>query len=72
MGVVSFVPGFGWIVGALYYITDPIVKKTIEKGIGEHAGEAVDMTIKVSNTLSDQFKVGLSNLESYLRSLRPR
>jgi hypothetical protein len=57
MGVVSFLPGFGWITG---------------KGIGEHAGEAIDMTIKVSNTLSDQFKAGLSNLESYIRSLRPR
>lgn len=72
MGVVSFVPGFGWVVGALYYIADPIVKKTTGKGIGEHAGEAVDMTIKVSNTLTDKFTAGLANLESYLRSLRPR
>jgi len=73
VGLASFaVPGIGWAIGAVYFIGDAALKHYTGKGIGEHIGDGVEATKKVSKSLGDQFINGLSNLESWLRSWRPR
>ena len=72
IGLVSLtVPGVGWIIGAAYFLADPIVKDLTGKGIGEHIGDGVKATREVSGSMFDQFKRGIANLESYLRSAMP-
>lgn len=73
VGLASFsVPGIGWVIGAVCFIADPIVKKTIGKGIGEHVGDAVNATSEGSKSIFNTLQNGLSNVESYFRRTIPR
>lgn len=36
IGVISFAPGWGWIVGGIYFIGNAALKETTGKDLGEH------------------------------------
>jgi RHS repeat-associated protein len=63
----AFIPGVGWVIGAVYFIADPIVTKATGKPIGEHIGDLYHNTTNGINSLYNNFVSGLSNLESSLR-----
>ena len=74
MGGASLIPGVGWVIGAVYFLADPIVKKTTGKNIGHHVGDAANYVGEVSgktlNFVSSTWKTfisGFSNLEHRLR-----
>jgi len=41
MGIVSFVPGWGWIVGGVYFIGNATVEAATGKNIGQHIDELI-------------------------------
>jgi len=63
----AFIPGVGWIIGAAYFIADPIVRHYTGKGIGENIGDASTGAVHKFSSIWDTLKSGLSNLESSLR-----
>jgi len=65
------VPGVGWIIGAAYFLADPLVKHLTGKGIGEHIGDGVNLIKDGSNSIINQIKNGISNLEWHLRGFVP-
>jgi hypothetical protein len=66
MGGTAFIPGVGWILGATYFIADPLVKHYIGKGIGENVGEATNKTVSTFSSMWSTLTSGLSNLEYVL------
>jgi hypothetical protein len=73
MGGTAFILGVGWILGAAYYIADPIVTNLTGKSIGAHVGDATKSGVRSFNngmsTISSMWNsltLGLSNLESTL------
>jgi RHS repeat-associated protein len=75
IGGVSLIPGIGWVVGAVYFLADPVVKKATGKNIGYHVGDAAnyvgDVPSKTSNFVSSTWNTlvsGISNLEYQLRN----
>ena len=63
MGTASLIPGVGWVIGAAYFIADPIVKSTTGKHIGEHLGESVNNTTSFFKNLWNTITSGIVNLE---------
>lgn len=61
------IPGVGWVIGAVYFIADPIVTKVTGKGIGEHIGDGVDNTRRTVVSMYEKFVGGFSSLESQLK-----
>jgi len=80
VGGLTLIPGVGWIIGAAYFIADPIVKHYTGKGIGEHVGDAVHYTVEEADkaispvrAMWNSFTLQLANIESALSSgWRPR
>jgi RHS repeat-associated protein len=73
VGTAAFIPGIGWIIGAAYFLADPIVKQYTGKSIGEHVGDATNNTKSTFSSMWSIFISGLSNLESSLKKgLVPR
>jgi len=68
MGGASFIPGVGWIVGGLYFLTNTIVQQTTDKSIGEHIGNTANGLVKTYNSIASW----LSSVESALHHWRPR
>ncbi len=67
MGGAAFVPGVGWIIGGLYYLSNTIIQHTTGKSIGEHLGDATNGTIKTYNNVVNW----LDRVESALGHWRP-
>jgi hypothetical protein len=63
MGGTAFIPGVGWILGAVYFIADPIVKHYTGKSIGENVGEAINKAASTFTSMWSTFTSGLLNLE---------
>ena len=42
MGAISFVPGWGWIAGGIYFGADIVTKLSTGKSIGEHLDAAIE------------------------------
>ncbi len=63
----AFIPGIGWIIGAAYFLADPIITRYTGKHIGEHIGDATNQTIDAFSSIWDNIKSGFSNMESALR-----
>lgn len=55
-GISLKVPVVSWVIGAVYFIGDPIVTRITRKGIAEYFGDAVDTSVEtykeVTNWLS--------------------
>lgn len=66
MGGTAFIPRVGWILGAAYYIADPIGKHYTGKSIGENAGEGTNRAVSAFSSMWRTLTSGLSNLESTL------
>jgi RHS repeat-associated protein len=70
MGLAAFLPGVGWIMGAVYFVADPLVTRFTGKSIGDHFGDAWHETVKDIKQLPskwDQFTLQIANWESGLR-----
>lgn len=65
------VPGVGWVIGAVYYLADPIVTKLTGRGIGDHLGETIRNVKIGTKSVYEKFVSGISSLESGLRKWRP-
>ncbi|MBO9154102.1 hypothetical protein J7I43_17880 [Chitinophaga sp. MAH-28] len=68
MGGVALIPGVGWVIGAAYYLVDPIVKKATGKNIGNHIGDLTDKTSNFVSSTWDTMISGFSNMEYQLRN----
>jgi RHS repeat-associated protein len=66
VGGIAFIPGVGWVVGAAYFVADPIVKQYTGKSIGEHIGEGWD---DAKATLSTVMNTLFSGISGYERAL---
>jgi RHS repeat-associated protein len=71
MGTVALIPGVGWVIGAAYFIGDPLVKNLTGKGIGEHLGDATNATTNFISNTWNQMVSGVANMESSLRKGQP-
>ncbi|MGN6419390.1 MAG: RHS repeat-associated core domain-containing protein [Pseudobacter sp.] len=80
VGGLAFVPGVGWIIGAAYFLLDPVVKNSTGKSIGDHIGVAANKigetaakTPGMFSSMWNKLVTGLSNAESALsRGLLPK
>ena len=67
VGGVALIPGVGWVIGAAYYLTDPIIQSLTGKAIGEHIGDATNSTISTFQSIKDKLVSGIASVESALR-----
>lgn len=49
MGAISFVPGWGWIAGGIYFGADIVTKLSMGKSIGEHLNAAIEERYDIDN-----------------------
>ena len=49
MGAISFVPGWGWIAGGIYFGADIVTKLSTGKSIGEHLDAAIEERYDIDN-----------------------
>ena len=63
---VAFIPGVGWIIGAAYFLADPIVTKYKGKQIGEHLGDASNSAVSNKSFSWNNSISGLTSLEAAL------
>lgn len=58
------IPGVGWVLGAAYFLADPIVKATTGKSIGGHVGDATNKTSSFISSTWNCLSSGLENMEA--------
>lgn len=49
MEAISFVPGWGWIAGGIYFGADIVTKLSTGKSIGEHLDAAIEERYDIDN-----------------------
>ncbi len=51
----AFIPGVGWAICTVYYLADPIIKKTTGKNIGDHLGDFTQGAVELYNDMKYNF-----------------
>lgn len=49
MGAISFVPGWEWIAGGIYFGADIVTKLSTGKSIGEHLDATIEERYDIDN-----------------------
>lgn len=56
MGAISFVPGWGWIAGGIYFGADIVTKLSTGKSIVEHLDAAIEERYDIDNGVLLEWK----------------
>lgn len=56
MGAISFVPGWGWIAGGIYFGADIVTKLSTGKSIVEHLDAAIEERYDIDNGILLEWK----------------